>query len=90
MKKLVHVTEVENEGLIKLLGKRVTFFCLNYIYCGDLVGVNDSCILLENASIVYETGAFTDSKFKDEQRLPCREYYLQKATIESFGVFNDK
>jgi hypothetical protein len=90
MKKLVQVTEVENEGLIKLMGRRVTFFCLNYIYSGNLVGVNESCVLLENASIVYETGAFTDSKFKDEQELGCREFYLQKNTIESFGVFHEK
>jgi hypothetical protein len=90
MKKLVQVTEVENEGLIKLIGKRVTFFCLNYIYSGDLIGVNESCVLLENASIVYETGAFTESKFKDEQELGCREFYLQKNTIESFGVFHEK
>lgn len=90
MKKLVQVTEVENEGLIKLMGKRVTFFCLNYIYSGDLIGVNETCVLLENASIVYETGPFTDSKFKDEQKLNCKEYYLQKNCIESFGVFHEK
>jgi len=90
MKKLIQVTEVESEGLIKLMGKRVTFFCLNYIYSGDLVGVNDSCVLLENASIVYETGAFTDAKFKDEQKLNIKEFYLMKSTIESFGVFHEK
>lgn len=37
MKKLIQ--EVEGEGLIALLGKRVTLFCMNYIYTGDLVGV---------------------------------------------------
>ena len=31
---------VECEGLEKLLGKKVTLFCLNYIYTGTLVGVN--------------------------------------------------
>lgn len=85
MKKLVQVSEVENEGLIKLLGKKVTFFCLNYIYTGELVGVNETCVLIENPAIVYETGAFTDSKFKDEQKLGVKEFYIQKNCIESFG-----
>lgn len=86
MKKLVEIRNVENEGLIKLMGKKVTFFCLNYIYTGELIGVNDNCVLLKNPSIVYETGAFSDSKFKDEQSLLVDEFYLMKATIESFGI----
>ena len=31
MKKLVEVTEVQGEGLEKLMGERVTLFCANYI-----------------------------------------------------------
>ena len=85
MKKLVHVIEVENEGMLKLMGKRVTFFCLNYIYVGELIGVNDSCVLLKNPAIVYETGSFNDSKYKDEQGLNTPEFYIQKNCIESFG-----
>jgi hypothetical protein len=86
MKKLVEIQNVENEGLLKLLGKRVTFFCLNYIYVGELIGVNDSCVLVKNPAIVYETGSFTESKYKDEQSLNVEEFYLMKSTIESFGV----
>lgn len=78
------VTEEENEGLMALMGKTVTFFCMNYIYAGKLVGVNKTCIKLENAHIVYETGAFTDKKFKDAQKLNDT-FYLQIDTIESFG-----
>lgn len=65
MKKLVNVTEVEGEGLMALLGERVTLFCLNYIYTGKLTGVNSTCVLLEDAAIVYETGAFDASAWKD-------------------------
>jgi hypothetical protein len=83
MKKII--TEVENEGLIKLLGERVTLFCANYIYTGKLVGVNESCVLLEDAAIVYETGALTDKAWKDAQSLP-RAWYVQLAFIESFGL----
>ena len=85
MKKIVSVTEVAGEGLVALLGERVTLFCMNYIYTGKLAGVNESCVLLEEPSIVYETGAFTDKSWKDAQRLP-NNLYVQVAAIESFGV----
>lgn len=83
MKKII--TEVEGEGLVSLLGERVTLFCANYIYTGKLAGVNETCVLLEDASIVYETGAFTEKKWKDAQALP-NKWYVQTNAIESFGV----
>lgn len=84
MRKVVTVTEVEGEGLVALLGKRVTFFCMNYIYTGTLAGVNDSCILLEDAAIVYETGSFDTKSWKDAQKLP-HPIYVQTSAIEAFG-----
>jgi hypothetical protein len=84
MKKIVTVTEVEGEGLIALLGKKVMLFCLNYIYTGTLSGVNTDVILLEDAKIVYETGAFNVKKFTDAQALPF-PLYIQKGAIESFA-----
>jgi len=83
------VKEVENEGLVALLGKQVMLFCLNYIYTGKLTGVNASCVLLENPSIVYETGPFSDQKFKDAQPLPF-QHYVQTSAIESFGETNKR
>ena len=83
MKKLREVVEVENEGLYALLGKRVTVFC-NYFYAGTLAGVNDTCILLEDASIVYSTGDWSEKKYADEQKLPG-SIYVQTAAIEAFG-----
>ena len=82
MKKLVEET---GEGLEKLLGERITLFCMNYIYTGKLSGVNDRYILLENAAVVYETGAFTDKKWKDAQELPY-DFYIMTGAIEGFGV----
>ncbi len=84
MKKLIEVQEVEGEGLMKLMGEQVMLFCLNYIYTGKLVGVNDKFVLLENPAIVYETGSFKDKKFKDAQELPFHHYVFTSA-IESFG-----
>lgn len=85
MRKIVNVTEVEGEGLVKLMGERVTLFCANYIWTGKLVGVNDTCVLLEDPGIVYETGPFDNAKWQDMQKLP-REFYIMLSSIEGFGV----
>ena len=85
MKKISNVIEVEGEGFLALLGQRVTLFCMNYIYTGDLVGVNEACVLLEKPSIVYETGAFNEKNWKDAQPLP-HSIYIQMSSVEAFGV----
>ena len=82
MKKIV---EVNDEGLEGLLGEVVTLFCVNYFYTGKLVGVNDTCVKLEDPSIIYETGEWSSSGWKDAQKLP-NDIYIQVAAIESFGV----
>ena len=75
----------KEEGLLKLVGKRVTLFCANYIYTGRLSGINETCVLLTDAAIVYETGAFNEKGWKDAQKLPGGEWYVQLSAIESFG-----
>lgn len=82
MKKLVE--QVDGEGVESLLGEQVTFFCMNYIYTGKLIGVNATCVLLQDPKIVYETGTFTDKEWKDAQSLP-NNLYIQTTAIESFG-----
>lgn len=74
-------------GLNDLIGKDVMLFCMNYIYSGTLSKVNDDCVLLKDASIVYETGAFSDKKFKDKQELPYH-LYVKSNSIESFCETN--
>ena len=85
MKVCKEVVEVTGEGLESLLGETVTFFCAVYIYTGKLVGVNDTCVKLEDPKIVYETGAFDSKTWKDAQRLP-NTLYLQLGMIEAFGI----
>ena len=85
MKKVVMVTEVEGEGLEALLNQTVTLFCMRYIYTGKLIGVNTYCVLLEKASIVYETGPLNTSTWQDTQPLP-NPWYVTKIAIESFGI----
>jgi len=83
MKKLIE--EVEGEGLISLMGQRVTLFCVNYIYTGKLIGVNDTDVKLSDASIVYETGAFDEDAWKDAQALP-NDHYVRTSSVESYGI----
>ena len=78
------VIEVEGEGLITFLDQKVTFFTPTFIFTGKLVGVNDTCVKLENPAIVYETGAFSDKKYKDEQSLCVPFLYLQIGMIITF------
>jgi len=83
--KVVSVTEVSEEGLEALLGEQVLIFCVNYIYAGLLTGVNSTCIKLDSAKIVYETGPFNSPSYKDAQPLPGKSWYVQRSAIESFG-----
>ena len=78
---VISVVEVENEGHISLLGKRVTVICAVYIYTGILAGVNGTCIKLTDAHLVYETGKWSDKSYKDSQKLP-NDIFVQTAMIE--------
>ena len=85
MTKLVETEEVDGEGLRALMGERILIMCSNYFYAGKLIGVNDTSVLLTDAGIVYETGPFNDTVWKDIQMFQA-EHYVQIAAIESFGV----
>ncbi len=84
MKRIVETTS--NDGLEALLGEKVTLFCTRYIYTGQLAGINKDFCLLEDPSIVYETGEFTKSEWADAQKLPKKEWYIMLHAIESFGI----
>jgi hypothetical protein len=80
------ITETKDEeGLEGLLGENVIIICACYIYSGKLVGVNSSCVKLEDPYIVYETGAWTEKSYKDAQKLPHKHHYIATGMIESFG-----
>lgn len=85
----VEVIEVENEGMISLLGQQVEIRCNVYIYAGILVGVNQTCVKLDNMAIVYETGSFSEAKYKDAQKVGDGQY-VALGLIESFGPCNKK
>jgi hypothetical protein len=85
MKKIIEV-DSKTEGLDHLLGERVLLICSAYFYSGKLVGVNDTFVVLEDAAIVYETGAWSNKAYTDEQKLHTKFWNVQRAAIESFGI----
>ena len=82
MKKIV---EVNDDGFEGLMGETVTLFCMNYFYAGKLVGVNDTCVKLQDPKIIYETGPWDTETWGDAQSLPG-DLYVQVSSVESFGV----
>jgi len=86
MKKKVKVEEIEGEGFLALLNKRVLLLCAGYFYEGELEGVNDSFVKLRDPSIVYSTGDWEDKNYSDIQKLHANEWYIQTGLIESFGI----
>lgn len=82
MKKIV---EVIDEGFEGLLGEIVTLFCMNYFYTGKLVGVNSTCVKLDEPKIVYDTGDWSSKDWLDAQSLSA-SIYVQTSSIEAFGV----
>ena len=85
MRKLVNVQEVDGEGLLALLGQRVTLFCLNYFYTGDLIGVNEDCVLLKSPQIIFQTGSYSTKTWESAESLP-NDIYVMKNAIEAFGI----
>ena len=84
MKRIIE--ETENQGLESLLGERVQVMSAGYFYEGKLTGVNDQCIELNDAHIIYETGSFMDSEYKDRQKLHTEVWFVSIGLIESFGL----
>ncbi len=85
MKRKVELIEDEDAGLVSYLNKRVLIFTAGYFYEGKLTGVNTSCVEIIDAHIVYETGKFSDSGYKDRQKLHCDKWNIATGLIESFG-----
>jgi hypothetical protein len=84
MKKLVTVQDVDGEGLTAFLGKRILVVAQSYFYAGTLTGVNSTCILLEDALFVLETGDFAKRGFDAAEKIPGGKCYVQTSSIEAF------
>jgi hypothetical protein len=83
MKKIVTVTEVENEGFMAFMGKRILIMAQSFFYDGILSGVNEKCVLLEDAYIVLSAGDFQKKGYDCAEKIdgPC---YVAIPAVESF------
>lgn len=66
-----------------LVGQVYTFWCARYIYHGKVKAVNSTFITLEDAAIVYDTGALNAMKPADMQELP-KGCQIVWSAVESF------
>jgi hypothetical protein len=80
------IVEEDLNNLEALLGKTVTLYCCRYIYTGTLKVVDDFSVKLEGAKIVYETGSFDESEWKNCKKFPQDVWFVAKQSIESFGI----
>lgn len=82
---MLKMVEDKGEGMVSLMGEQVILFCANYFYAGKLVGVNKTQVMLEDPSIVYETGDFSATKWKDAQKLHVPALYVRLPMIEAYA-----
>lgn len=82
---MLKMIEEKGEGLLGLMGEQVILFCANYFYAGKLVGVNKTQVMLEDPSVVYETGEFSAAKWKDAQKLHVPVLYVRIPAIEAYA-----
>ena len=82
MKRLVEIQETNKTAFEALLGETV-WVLSGYFYYGKLTGINDTCIALTNAKIVFAANDFKN--FDLIQELPANEWFVSLAAIESFG-----
>jgi hypothetical protein len=81
---------LEEDGYSELIGKNITVFCCRYTYYGKLIEEGKNFIKLQNPNKVYETGCFTEKKFKDIQSLNTKTFSINKDSVESFGILDNK
>ena len=69
-------------------GQSVLLICSAFYYWGTIESIGLTAVTLNDAHIVYQTGAFEDGKsnWQDSQRLPFQPWSIKRNSIESFGV----
>ncbi len=82
MKRIVETDE--KGGFEAVLGESITILSGVYHYTGILSGVHEDHLELSDPKLIYETGAWTDSDWKDAQPLPS-PWRVMRQGIESWG-----
>jgi len=84
IKDQVGLDEVEEvEDITELEGKKYAFQCARYIYYGKVKNVNPSWVELDEASVVFDTGNYSDTSAEDIQELPKKKAYVMRQSIEA-------
>jgi len=73
----------EIKSMEDLIGETYLFQCARYIYYGEVKAVNSDYITLKCASIVFETGDYSNKEAEDKQSLPYNVKVMRRS-IESF------
>ena len=87
MKVLTKVTEIEGEGLPSLLGKKVMLRTVGFTYSGVLIGVNDTCVKLEQPATVFDTDKGNVPSDFSPMKWPV--WYVQLGALEGFCAIGD-
>lgn len=82
MRRLIETTD---GGFDSSIGEKICLFCVNYIYTGRLVAVNDDHVELDAAQLVYETGVLDSGDWEDSQSLPS-PWRVMRSAVESWGA----
>jgi hypothetical protein len=70
----------------KYIGKRPTFYAMNYIYTGTVVEVVGGSIILDDAKIIYDAGSHTSPDWDKAEAMP-NGWAVCTQAIESHGIF---
>ena len=73
----------------ELIGEHVLVFCMNYIYTGVLIKVDQTVVVLDQAAIVYETGALDSNEFTNAEKL-AHKLFIGTISIESMTKTNKR
>lgn len=77
----------EIESMDDLVGETYLFQCARYIYHGEIKRVTHTYIELKDASVVFNTGDYSESEAEDKQSLP-NGVKVMRQSIETFFKLN--
>jgi len=70
-------------NLEDLIGQTYVFQCARYIYHGTVKAITSDYIELEDASVVFETGDYSNTSPSDMQALP-HNAHIMRQSVEAF------
>lgn len=74
----------EIDNLQDLVGEKYLFQCARYFYYGKVTNVTPTHIVLKEAGIVFDVGAYDAKEAADMQLVSNKTIYLMRQAVESF------